>query len=325
MTLLRVVTWTTTVITLASCLPLHGADGPPGKPRRTVKTAIYSRVDPGYQRQKDPDGAWLREYYAISNGGQLGGTTADEAQARVSFPEIAGVVGEHLAQQNYLLAPDSKSASLLVVIYWGRTIAHNDINYSSQVNQAGAALSRASNASRALGSGGTLSGGSRAEAEADAERAQADFENEMIALAMENRVRDQVDSANARLLGYIDAINESDNISQVAGNPRYAELRSEIGDSRYYVVVMAYDFKRLVEKQERKLHWVTRISISVRGNQFQDRLGEMVARAGQYFGRNSRGLVREYEGTVEFGEAQVIGYTEGDDEPTTEANPAAKE
>jgi hypothetical protein len=317
-------------LALAVALPAGAADPAP------VKTSVYSRVDPGYKRKQLKNGTFEREYYAISNGGLLAGTRRDEGLEKVDFPSIAGVVAEHLAKQDYFLARDSKSATLLLAIYWGRTIPFNDTNYSAQVNQAGTAVTRAQGAIRAEQA---AMGASAATPEATAqnvaileaarmERALAmdALQSEMVAIGQENRARDQINAANASLLGYIDDLNGSDSIARFAGSPTYQDLTSDIESSRYYVVVMAYDFKRLVERKERKLQWVTRISISVSGNQFQDRLDEMIARAGRYFGRNSRGLVREYEGTVEFGEAEVIGYDEADgDKPVGDAAGEAKQ
>ena len=73
------------------------------------------------------------------------------------------------------------------------------------------------------------------------------------------------------------------------------------------MVVTAYDFEELVKNNERRLRWITRMSIEVRGNDFMDRVDEMVARAGGYFGRDSRGLIRDFEGEVQIGDLEVVG------------------
>jgi hypothetical protein len=69
---------------------------------------------------------------------------------------------------------------------------------------------------------------------------------------------------------------------------------------------------------------VTRISIRAQGNRFAERVDEMVARAARYFGADSGKLVREYEGTVEMGEPEVIGIVDEREEekPAAPATPS---
>jgi hypothetical protein len=99
------------------------------------------------------------------------------------------------------------------------------------------------------------------------------------------------------------------------------ELRDDIEEARYYVLIFAFDRRAITERKEARLRWVTRVSIRAPGFRFDENLDRMLARAGRYFGRDSGGLVRRYEGTVELRETEVIGVVE-DEEP---ASPTAEE
>jgi hypothetical protein len=273
-----------------------------------VQTSVSSRVAPEYQRKVLPNGMPEKELYALSNGGMAAGTTSDSSVEKVSFPVIAGVVAEHLGRQNYFLAPDSKSAQLLLVIQWGRTIPHNGVNYASSINAAGSAMSAMQFQQQQVtrppepGSSGGASG-----VTPDTTGASSALDGALMLMQMEDQTRQRSNEQNARLLGYVDAINDADGIARYAGGgDHFKELVDDIEEPRYYVLVRAYEFRAAVEKRESKLLWVTRISVAADDEDFDQSLRAMVARAAPYFGRPTGKLIRDFEGKVELGEASVI-------------------
>jgi hypothetical protein len=273
-------------------------------------SAVFANVDKSYKRLKNADGTFQKEYYALTYGGQAQGTTTDKTIDRVSFATFDELLKKHLAGQNYLFAPDATSADLLLFINWGRTIPFNNGTYQQSVNTASQSMS----ALRATGA--NLNGGFGIPSLSPEQQAAADqAESDLMVMMMENRARDQANEANASLLGYIDDINKvvDSPVRWAGGGQAYDDMRGDIEEARYYILVYAYDFRRLVQHKEQKLLWVTRISIRAPGDQFDANLAGMLERAGRYFGRDSRGLVRRFEGTVEMGETKVIGV-EGEDE-----------
>src|SRR5512140_413693 len=82
----------------------------------SLVTSIFSSVSNGYCRQQLADGSFKREYYAIANGTYLPGTTRDHSIDAVPFPQIAKVVAQFLALQNYRVAQDARSADFLLRI-----------------------------------------------------------------------------------------------------------------------------------------------------------------------------------------------------------------
>jgi hypothetical protein len=274
----------------------------------TVQTSVSARVAPEYRRKILPNGLPEKQLYAISNGGLAPGTTLDSSVKKVSFPAIAGVVAEHLGRQNYFLAPNSKSAQLLLVIQWGKTIPPNRLNYANSVNSLSSVLStrQLQLQQAALGAAPPPTNSPPEGPRLIGEDTSA-IDGALMMLDMETRLRYRSNEQNARLLGYVDAINDHDGIARFAGGgDTFRELFEDLEDPRYYVVVKAYEFRAAVEKRESKLLWITRISVATRGLDFDESLRPMIARATPFFGRPTKRLIRDYRGAVELGESSVI-------------------
>jgi hypothetical protein len=268
----------------------------------TVATAVNSRIGNGYKRERRTDGSFKPEFYALANGGRIAGTTSDVTVDRITYPEVATVAMRLLAGQNYHYANRAEEATLLLVLHWGSTIAFNSGDYAASVNSAASALTNL----KALGGGP----GTPPSADPAVVAAAEVFENEMLKVAMDNRLRDQINLPNAKLLGYLDEINDADGIQRYAGGgDRYNDLVADIEESRYYIVVMAYDFAELVKNEKKKLLWVTRVSVRAPGNRFDDSFAAMLKGASKYFGQDSGRLIRgeESKGTVELGDLKFLG------------------
>jgi hypothetical protein len=90
---------------------------------------------------------------------------------------------------------------------------------------------------------------------------------------------------------------------------RKADMRAELEEDRYFVVLTAFDYQKLVKEKKSKFLWEVRFSIREHGNQFDKRLPAMIAIASDYFGRDSQGLhhVDVPEGKVEIGPVESLG------------------
>jgi hypothetical protein len=131
----------------------------------------------------------------------------------------------------------------------------------------------------------------------------------MASVLAENYQRDQVDMRNAMLLGYDSALAELSNVGATPQTRLRDDLIADIEESRYFVVLMAYDYQALWKQKKHSLLWVTRFSVRARGADFEKLLPSMVGYASQYFGHDSRGLLRRPlpEGHVEIGEPRSLG------------------
>jgi hypothetical protein len=114
------------------------------------------------------------------------------------------------------------------------------------------------------------------------------------------------DVRNAGILGYTDAL-----FSQgIKARRERIDMLNELEYSRYFVVLMAYDFQLMWKHKQPKLLWESRFSVREQGNDFTVALPAMAQYASEYFGRDSQGLLRTRvpDGRIYMGDPTVIGY-----------------
>jgi hypothetical protein len=274
-----------------------------------IVTAVFSHTYNGYQRPRAADGTFQREYYALANGSYMPGVAADASIDKVKFPQIAGLTAQFLALHNYLLAPDAKQARILLLITWGKTIPLNDAVYTNGAESFGAALNYLRRM-QAEGGGPRGPDGAASAGAMVVQDAKDQFEQQLLQLNALNDMRRKADEYNAKVLGYVDEINDRDSPARFAGaGSSFDDLIDDIENERYFFVISAYDFPTAVKTGQRKLLWVTRVSVQAQGNKFNETAAYMLAKASKYFGQDSGRLVRQFdrEGKVTLGELQVVG------------------
>ena len=292
----------------------------------TVATAVYAKIGNGYKRAKAKDGSFKPEYYALSNGGRIAGTTSDFTVDRVTYAQVVEIAKRLLAQKNYHYAQTKEQAKLLLVLNWGSTLAPNGTNKEQNVASTGTALDTLKEmkdmANRVVAptypgedvGKNTAAGFGRgiqfaSNEEAAVRSAAGSVESQMLRSLTDDRVRDQLNEHNAQVLGYRDDLAEANGIRRWAGGgDLYTDLITDVEESRYYIVVSAYDFPELLKTQKKKLLWQARVSVRAPGNSFDSSLVAMLKSAAKYFGQDSGRLVRgeETKGTVELGELKYL-------------------
>lgn len=118
---------------------------------------------------------------------------------------------------------------------------------------------------------------------------------------------------NAALLGYrrpLDRLNHRINLT-----PEELQLRTELNEDRYFVVLVAYDYQLMRREKKSRILWITRLSIRGPGNNFTEALPALALAGAQAFGRNLDDLerikVRDLPGgEVILGDLKVIGVEE---------------
>jgi len=279
---------------------------------------ISARASDDYIRAKRPDGSFQPETYAFGKGGVWGGALQDNTLDRLDFMDLARKIAIPLAAQNYLPTKGAKEAKLLIMVYWGVTngsggasssVAYQNLSSTSQhLNTANQRLSVARDV---LKGGGRFAKSAEFSALVERDEAQIEFESAMMMTVMENRQRERLDVENARILGYdstgLIGTDEGRKLEFTALRTRQRDLIEELEDSRYFVVLMAYDFQLLVKHQP-KLLWEARFSMRERGHDFGKDVAAMAQTASKYFGRATHGLARQTlpEGHVIVGELKVI-------------------
>lgn len=231
--------------------------------------------------------------YQFMKGKYHPGATADDGMKQITFEDIVRDMAQHLARQNYYPEPELGKSDLLIVVHWGRTteeVTQEDLlGYTSLEEQ---------------GFNSTV-----ADAGADGEmnysemNATADFGFNMASNEMSRDGSDRSIYYKARLLGMEEAFDENT-------TPRdELLLKTLLQQERYFVVLMAYDFPQLL-KGELNLLWTTRYSIRAVGQSYQEAIKEMNFVAGDFFGKNIKGLTQKRiddKSRVEMGKIEVIG------------------
>ena len=284
--------------------------------------AVYSSVSPAYARARLPGGSFKPESYAFGEGGNLGGVLKDLTIDKLTFTDVAHLIAPSLAAQNYVpcRTNDPHLTDLLIMVYWGTTTGTNSTSSSSQyqIAQGLNPPPRPPPPPAPTGLGGTAmasdpsTSGAASVAQQNAVIKAADDSAQQMSLSMTsaaNRQRDHQNMENAMILGYLDEIKRVDTYKLTALSQRRQDVVDEVEESRYYVVLLAYDFRSLLVRKERKLLWETRFSIPERRNEFNKQLAAMAQSASRYFGQDSQGLLRKPlpATNVTFGELKVIG------------------
>ncbi|HZZ18095.1 MAG TPA: hypothetical protein VFE25_01940 [Opitutaceae bacterium] len=271
--------------------------------------AVTGRVSSDYSRGRMPDGSFKPEAYAFGEGGKWPGAKADKSMDATTFLEVARVVAVPLASKAYIPTRDPKSTKLLIMVYWGTTHAPEHPGASAVYQE----LQTSEMQLKSLYEASPPPPETAHEAGLIRPHnllIEGSFDGPIAAAAAENRVRDQDDFLNAKMLGYDSWWNETNGDRRgTAFQVRRDDLLSELEDDRYFVVLMAYDFQIMWKQKKHKLLWETRFSIRQRHHNFDEDLSGMAQFASRFFGQETHGLIHDTlpEAHVEVGEVKSLG------------------
>jgi len=219
--------------------------------------------------------------YNFYEGRYFSGNSKDRGMEEFTFMDIIENMAVNLQRQGYYNNPRIGEGDLLIVVHYGVTNYEESffdmMGYTSMED---------------LGYSDNM----------DAS-ALADFQfNISIADSM-NSANNQSRYGKAQLLGMEEAYS-----TRISPSEEY-ELKSLLQDARYFVILMAYDLP-LIMQGEIKLLWSTRYSIRSAGQSFSQAIKDMNLVAGDFYGKNLKGLNKRRATDkfhVEFGEIEVIG------------------
>jgi hypothetical protein len=264
--------WIPTCAILFLATSLHAANN-----RIMIKTVASEE----YVKQRATDDEKKIQTYNFFEGRFYPGNSKDRSLEEFTFMEIIENMAVHLQKQGYYNSPVVGEGDLLIVVHYGATdyeesffdmMGYNsleDMGYSDDMDAS----------------------------------ALADFQFNMSSMDTMNSANDQSRYKKAGLLGMEEAYMNS--------TPSYEreELESQLNESRYFVILMAYDLP-LLKQGETKLLWSTRYSIRAIGQSFDQAIKDMNLVAADYFGKNLKGLNKTRvtdKSRVEMGEIEVIG------------------
>lgn len=233
-----------------------------------------------YVKQRAERGPDDIQTYNFFEGRYYGGSIKDRSLERFTFKDIIVDMAVHLQKQGYHSHPEVGEGDLLIVVHWGATdyeesfldmmgyTSLEDMGYSDDMDAS----------------------------------ALASFES-MISLSdTVHSANDQSRYAKSRLLGLEEAYHRS------TPSHERETLEHYLTESRYFVILMAYDFP-LFKQGEVKLLWSTRYSIRSVGQSFDQAVKDMNLVAADYFGKDHKGIIKTRvtdKARVDIGEIKVI-------------------
>ncbi|WP_221029294.1 hypothetical protein [Actomonas aquatica] len=252
---------------------------------------VSATATDGYERQ-DESGALRPESYIISKGTHFG-HTRDAQDADEQFNLVLQALAPALAEQEYWPANGIENADLLIVVHWGETEVYEDPvgdylaeSYNDALAEYMANADEAGNADP-----GRLNELKRME-------------------GMSQQLAAQSRRENAELLGFQRSLEKEE--QRYFASVDEQTMKAELAENRYFVVLMAWDYAALRQKQPAKLMWVTRMSVRAPGNRFVETVPALMRQGGPLFGRQSDDLVRRRESIdsrnaeVEIGDTEVV-------------------
>ena len=265
--------------------------------------AVSSTAAPDYRRESDTK---RQETYVFMEGQNFGSGTRDRGLEATTFTTLTSTLAKDLVKQNYYPTKDVGTADLVIMVHWGATRIFEDGLQDQMIGTVGGLILN-------LDEKESVQGISRPA-----------FETGLI-----NHISDALDwsagnsesllQRNAALIGYKQSL---DKFAQSGGFATEKEktLRLELSEERYFVVLMAYDNRALRNEKQKRLRWVTRLSVRTPGNNFAEALPAMSLTGSHVYGHDVKGLVHVKanlrETRIDLGELKVL--------EAQESNPAAK-
>jgi hypothetical protein len=248
----------------------------------------------------------------------------------MTFDDIARTITPALERRNYLAVKDPKPADLFIVINWGTTTAPEHRTMDPAYEEMSRAQKRAENnpatiqvphSGKSIQVGvnyqkpgytavmdGITNGMEKREMDGGGDTWNLGANNNktfqgVSPLSAENDMWETISRQNARMLGY-SALSDA-----------------ELQKYRYFVVLLAYDYKTIANRKP-KLLWEARMSISEHRNQFDRKLSALVENASAYFGQNSNGLTHKAVpiGLVHIGQLRSLDFPVGSDSAALSAD-----
>jgi hypothetical protein len=272
--------------------------------------AISSKVGKGYVRKKLPDGSFQPETYVFGKGDDWRGARVDATIDKMDFMEVARILAVPLAKKQYMPTTDPKATDELIMMYWGTTRAPEHATEAIVFKQSQEAYAFRDRTlqqikDHTLG----LQMGKELLAEADNQILMANM-----GIQADNQRREDQDMKTATLLGYDSWwVEVNGAMGGTALGYRKADMKNELEEDRYFVILSAFDYQKLVKEKKQKFLWEVRFSIREHGTAFDDRIKGMAELASNYFGRDSAGLHHDAlpNGNVEIGPLKSLGVVSG--------------
>ena len=270
---------------------------------KTARVFIDSEASTTYNEVKENDGGAKYETYVFIKGNFYDGDFADKSLRTASFEEVAATLAENMKQRNYYPSSSPIEGDLLIVVHYGTTSVEPDLEELFMLD------STDPYAQGEAGLGGFYSEGSEEEP-GFSEVYSDDFVDlaDLSDFGSNNTAQHRQTMRN-NSLGITKALNRR-NITTT----EEFDLRVEMQDERYFIILMAYDYEKLRSENERELLWTTRFSVPSIGTNFEDAYPALARAASAYYGTSLEKYAKTSthfgNSTVDIGTLETVGVEE---------------
>jgi len=259
---------------------------------KTARVFIDSEASTTYNEVKENDGGAKYETYVFIKGNFYVGDFDDKSLRTASFEEVAATLAENMKQRNFYPSSSPSEGDLLIVVHYGTTSVEPDLEELFMLD----------------------STDPYAQGESDDTGYSEVYSDDFVDLADLNDL-DANNTAQHRQtmrnnsLGITKALNRR-NITTT----EEFDLRVEMQDERYFIILMAYDYEKLRSENERELLWTTRFSVPSIGTNFEDAYPALARAASAYYGTSLEKYAKTSThfgtGTVDIGTLETVGVEE---------------
>lgn len=249
--------------------------GAAGVSEAYTRVYIQSDADHQYLEQKASD---KPESYYFFEGIYFGGYTRDDSLKNTAFIDIVKGMAPHLARQNFWPASSKETCDLLLVVSWGTT---NPRRFRDVANDIFGDYNDAGYYDRV---------------------AKGDYDETDYSWYGKQR--------NSKLLGFYPYIRR-DRFTGITPQEEY-ELRAAMQTERYFIIVTAFDFQKLLNNKTWKRVWSTRFNMRSPGTNFAAAHLALSKAGAPYYGKKMEDLAHtraDFEpmvAEVEIGDIEVL-------------------
>ncbi len=256
---------------------------------KSARVIVDSEASESYQKIQAERAPGDIETIHFMEGQYFGGISKDKSLERVTFQEIVEGLAPNLAKQNYLPGDDVRTGDLLLVVHYG--VAAVDTPWDEL-------MGITSQEEEEMLYGSTTS--------------SASYETGGVELGVDVNYDSRPSTpfpgagSNAALLGFERQLNKR-NLTRI----EEFDLRTDLEDDRYFIIVMAYDCQKLLNESELLLQWSTRFSVRSPGTNFEEAHFALSRAGAPYFGKHLDDLGREKvpfgrDVEVDIGDLEVV-------------------
>ena len=254
---------------------------------KVARVFVDSEASAGYNKTKESDNGTTYETYVFIKGNFYGGDIREKSPQDVTFEEVVNTVGNSMKQRNYYPSASPNTGDLLVVVHYGSTSVPVDLAELFETDM-----------DDPYGEQGI-----------DAEEpAINDTYFEDLKRLSEFGHENQTGMNNSKL-GIGRALNRK-NINRT----EEFDLRVELEDERYFIILMAYDYEKLRTTKEKELLWTTRFSVPSIGTNFEDAYPALARAASSHYGTSLEKYAKSSThfgtGSVDIGTLETVGLEE---------------